>query len=287
MAGDKTDAWMPLWIGAYLADTMRLTTIQHGAYLLLLMAYWREREALPDVDDELRGITKTEKSEWKFMRPVLAKFFKVADGVWWHKRVEQEIAAADVRSAKAKEKAQRAAQGRWGEQPKHASGDASSIPQALPQAVPKDMHDECPTPSPSPNGVPPLKEEPTVLVDSAESPAANVVKLIDRRIPCPAEKLLEAFHAECPTLARVMKLNANRRTHLTARWREVDADSKFQSADDGISVFTEIFRKVNASDFLSGRAKDWKASFDWLTESSTNFLKVCEGQYDNENRAKR
>lgn len=118
------------------------------------------------------------------------------------------------------------------------------------------------------------------------APPDRVVKLADRRIPCPADALLEAFHAECPTLPRVIKLNEKRRTHLIARWREVDADSKFSSAADGIEVFRGVFRKVNASDFLTGRAKNngrsWAASFDWLFESSTNFLKVCEGRYDNE-----
>ncbi len=131
---------------------------------------------------------------------------------------------------------------------------------------------------------------PTVLVGSLPSgiesaPPDRVVKLVDRRIPCPAEALLEAFHAECPTLPRVIKLNPKRTQHLTARWREVDAESKFSSADDGIEVFRGVFRKVHASDFLTGRAKSarvWAASFDWLFESSTNFLKVCEGQYDNE-----
>jgi len=130
-------------------------------------------------------------------------------------------------------------------------------------------------------------QEPSVLVGSLPDgidadPPTRVVKLTERRIPCPAERLLEAFHAECPTLPRVIKLNDRRRQHLTSRWREVDADSKFASADDGVEIFRAIFRKVNDSDFLSGRAKDWHATFDWLTESSTNFLKVCEGHYDNE-----
>jgi uncharacterized protein YdaU (DUF1376 family) len=147
MAGDKkADTWMPLWIGAYLADTMKLTTLQHGAYLLLLIAYWRERKALADDDEELRAITKLERSEWKRVRPVLAKFFRVGDGVWWHKRVEAEIAEADERSKKAAEKAGRAAQARWKKPQEHSSSNAPSMPQALPEH----MHEECPPPSPTP-----------------------------------------------------------------------------------------------------------------------------------------
>lgn len=137
---------MPLWIGAYLADTMRLTTAQHGGYLLLLMAYWRGREPLPDDDEELRSITKTDKSEWKKMRPVLEKFFRVGDGVWWHKRVEAEIKDANARQSSAQAKAKAAAGARW----KKDKSDAPSMPQALPEDLPEDMHEDCPTPSPTP-----------------------------------------------------------------------------------------------------------------------------------------
>lgn len=143
MTDQKADAWMPLWIGAYMADTMTFTTAQHGAYLLLLMAYWRERVALPDDDEQLRAITRSSKAEWVKLRPVLARKFKVDAGVWWHKRVESEIAAAEARAKKAAEKAKKAASARWKHGDEHPTSNATSIPQA--------MHEECPTPSPTPS----------------------------------------------------------------------------------------------------------------------------------------
>lgn len=137
----KTDAWMPLWIGAYLADTQRLTRDQHGGYLLLLMAYWREGGPLADDDEELAAIVKATPKEWTQLRPRMAKFFTVADGFWTHKRVEQELAGARERSEKSSSKAQKAAQARWGNSSKHAPSNAPSIPQAV--------QEQCPTPSPS------------------------------------------------------------------------------------------------------------------------------------------
>jgi len=136
----KTDAWMPLWIGPYLADTQHLSRDEHGGYLLLLMAYWRAGAALPDDDKRLSAIAKATPKEWKGLRPVLAEFFTVADGVWSHKRVEEELRESMARKEKAASKAQAAAQARWCKSSSNATGNAPSIPQAL--------HEQCPTPSP-------------------------------------------------------------------------------------------------------------------------------------------
>ena len=53
----KRDAWFPFNVGDYVRDTMHLTTEQHGAYLLLMLAYW-PRGPLPDNDNALASIAK-------------------------------------------------------------------------------------------------------------------------------------------------------------------------------------------------------------------------------------
>ena len=79
--------WMPLYVGDYLGDTGHLTTTQHGAYLLLLMHYWRKGE-IPDDDKQLSKITKLPLKIWVEYRPIVQEFFH--DG-WKHKRIDAEL----------------------------------------------------------------------------------------------------------------------------------------------------------------------------------------------------
>jgi uncharacterized protein YdaU (DUF1376 family) len=80
--------WMPLYVGDYLGDTGHLTTMQHGAYLLLMMHYWRKGE-LPDDDKQLSKITKLPLKTWCEYRPTLQDFFHEG---WKHKRIDAELA---------------------------------------------------------------------------------------------------------------------------------------------------------------------------------------------------
>ena len=80
--------WMPLYVGDYLGDTGHLTTAQHGAYLLLMMHYWRKGE-LPDDDRQLSKITKLPLKTWCDYRPTLQDFFHEG---WKHKRIDAELA---------------------------------------------------------------------------------------------------------------------------------------------------------------------------------------------------
>lgn len=84
-------AWMPLHIDTYLADTGYLTAAEHGAYMLLIMTYWRDG-GLPDDERLIARIARMSKEEWAESRDVLASFFK--DG-WRHSRIDEELAKAD------------------------------------------------------------------------------------------------------------------------------------------------------------------------------------------------
>lgn len=115
----KIDVWMPLYIADYLADTNRLTTVQHGAYLLLIMDYWRNG-ALPDDDNVLAQVVKLTVSEWLAMRDVISRFFEIHGSIWIHKRIEAELETAIINSITAHKKAKAGAAARWKDHIKNA-----------------------------------------------------------------------------------------------------------------------------------------------------------------------
>lgn len=119
----KPDTWMPLVIGDYLKDTARLTTEQHGAYMLLIMNYWVEGPPKDD-DDDLASITKMDAKKWQKNREKLARFFVIENGVWRQKRIDAELARWTEKKAKYVERASA------GGRAKAAKSSASSTPQA-------------------------------------------------------------------------------------------------------------------------------------------------------------
>ncbi len=104
---------MPVYIGDCLANTMHLSTEQHGGYLLLLFHLWR-RGILPDDDVVPAQITGLSISAWSTARAVLGEFFEIRDGLWHHERVEQERSRVAAKQTSNSNKAKLAAYGRWG-----------------------------------------------------------------------------------------------------------------------------------------------------------------------------
>lgn len=101
---------MPLYVADYLADTRRLSTLEHGAYLLLIMDYWTTG-GLPTDERKLARIAGLSDKEWARVRPAVSEFF---DGDWKHKRVDAELAKAAEKSAAARANGSRGARSKWG-----------------------------------------------------------------------------------------------------------------------------------------------------------------------------
>ncbi len=75
---------LPFFTDAYLSDTRHLTTIQHGAYLLMLMTAWRAPDcSLPDDDCYLARITGMDKRTWASNKATLLSFWRLNDKQKW------------------------------------------------------------------------------------------------------------------------------------------------------------------------------------------------------------
>ena len=138
----KADTWMPLYIGDYLADTMRLNTVQHGAYLLLLMEYWRAGP-LPDDDAQLACIVKMEPRAWRAQAPAVRRFFtRGEDGLLHQKRADAELARAAEISGK-RQAAARVRHGHATDAPAPAHGGANAPAHGHAKPVRMDAHARC------------------------------------------------------------------------------------------------------------------------------------------------
>jgi predicted phage replisome organizer len=91
----------------------------------------------------------------------------------------------------------------------------------------------------------------------------------EKKKTVPYQKILDMYHEKLPDLPKVIKLNDSRRKSIKSRLEEYS-----------LKEIETVFDKSAESDFLTGKAKDWSANFDWIMKPS-NFIKILEGNYDN------
>ena len=88
------------------------------------------------------------------------------------------------------------------------------------------------------------------------------------------DEVVSQFNSICVSLNKVSGMTEPRRKAVQSALQAV-----------GQEKLTELFRKAEASDFLTKRnSTGWKAGFDWLMKPE-NYTKVLEGNYDNRNSA--
>jgi uncharacterized protein YdaU (DUF1376 family) len=103
--------YIPLYVADYLADTSHLSTLEHGAYLLLIMNYWQRGKPLPANDVSLSRICRLSIDEWDAAKDQIAPLFTTTETEWQHKRIEAELehvrnrTEAKVKAGKASAKA--------------------------------------------------------------------------------------------------------------------------------------------------------------------------------------
>ena len=267
----KVDIWMPLYVADYLSATSRLTTEQHGAYLLLLMDYWKNGPP-PDNDGVLAQITRLSPSAWSNARTMLEAFFQVESGQWSHHRVDEELAKANHN----KEVNRR--RGVAGAAAKYGKKDAPTMLEAS-------LGDST-SPSPSPSPSPISSSSSTTNTDICPPLGEPASKIPD----CDHQGVKDLYHLHLPTLRQVEVWNAARQGDLRQRWREVAtelAQTKPIDSNDVLSWWAEFFKHIGQSRFLVGKVngKDGRAftaDLEWILKPS-NFAKIVEGKYHGAN----
>lgn len=79
----------------------------------------------------------------------------------------------------------------------------------------------------------------------------------------------EQFNSICTSLPKIRRLDDKRKKQIRSAGREIGGD------------FAALFRRVEDSDFLTGRSGNWNGcSFDWIMKPQ-NLIKILEGNYDN------
>jgi hypothetical protein len=83
------------------------------------------------------------------------------------------------------------------------------------------------------------------------------------------QMVIDTFNTICIDLPQVEKLTEARKSAICARIKE-----------HSLEVVVLVFNITAESNYLNGRIKNWKASFDWVMNPN-NFVKILEGNFKN------
>jgi uncharacterized protein YdaU (DUF1376 family) len=255
----RSDAWMPFFVGDYLSATTRLTTEQHGAYVLLLLDYWKNGPP-PNDDAVLAQIARLSPAAWRKAKPALIGFFDVKDGQLLQKRVEKERQrASDITEERSKAGKVGAAK-RW-QTGKQSNG--TSIANAMQLAKANGQQIDAPSPSHSSSN-----EE--LIASSNEDVSAEPTADPPEK-PLTKQEVIDAWHERMVPLGfpRIAKMTGDRERKLRARLK-----------DSTLEEWLRAFAALERSAFCRGENdRGWRADFDFLLQPKS-FTGLLEGKYD-------
>lgn len=119
------------------------------------------------------------------------------------------------------------------------------------------------------------KREEGDIADVASDSASNEAPSLPS-LPC--GKIADLWNDICTAYPRCVKVTDRRKTKIRLRLSEMGCGSDEAEA---LKTLGDLFRRMQASSFLRGdNGRGWQASFDWLFENGSNWVKVTEGNYD-------
>lgn len=233
--------FMQLYVGDYLADTLHLTTEQHGAYLLLLMTMWRAGASLPNDPAKLARIARVSPKRWGQVWEGVAEFFDIEGDTITNRRLTKEHQKAVSISQERKQAGRKGGNANALKTKKPTEANASVLPK----------HSQISEP---------YREDKT-------SYEVSSVPAIDE-----VSEAVAAFNdtAARAGLSQVQKMSDTRRKAVRQSLKDCG----------GIDGWRVALSKIEQSDFLTGRNGRWRCDFDWINKPA-NFTKLMEGNYDN------
>ena len=119
--------YFKLYCGDYSKKTQHLTLAEHGAYVLMLIAYYATERPLPVVPKLYRLCHATSLYEKRAVDSIVTQFWQVTEAGLINVRADQEIIKDQEFMASQRAKAAAGAAARWQKKDAHrdASGDAS------------------------------------------------------------------------------------------------------------------------------------------------------------------
>lgn len=237
-------------IGDYKAATSHLSNEEDLAYRRLLDMYYDTEKPIPL---DTQWVSKRLRIASEVVLEVLSDMFEKHDDGWFHNRCHEEIEHYHGLVEKNRRN------GMSGGRPKKNPLGSESVANGNPDVTLTKNHEP-------------------ITINHIQEPNGSPQLDKSRLVPnAPISEIVEMYNTMLPMLSRVTVLNDKRRKLVSARWREVVTADKLDK-EGGLNFFKWYFGMVSESRFLTGRAKDWKADFEFLFNPS-RFPRVIEGYY--------
>lgn len=268
--------------GDYSRDTRHCSLAEHGAFLLLLSAYYATEKPLPaDYIALYRMCSAMSPDEQAAVRSVADAFFPIADdGLRHNSRADREIPKALARIDKAR------SNGKLGGRPPKTQKEPSENPAGFYPVNPDETQPVSGMePSGHPSGKAPhtpcstIEDQELSSPDKPETAKPETAKPtpIDSRIAEITDEAIEAYNRVCAeplSLPRAMPVGiAKKRGYVRRSLQTIREVCRVAYGSERITAqfWADYFGTQAADDFIAGRTprgkghENWRPDFEFLT----------------------